>query len=90
MTKITNEQLAFARSMSARQWAVLARLADGVWFLSASERSDPELYRLVQYRLAACGSMAPPTPSRGLILPTWEATKAGTVLLKRRATGALT
>lgn len=89
MTKITSEQLAFARSMSARQWAVLARLADGVWPLSASERSDPELYRLVQYRLAACGSMAPPSASRGLILPTWEASAAGRAMLKRRAEGKL-
>jgi len=89
MTGITNELLAFARGMSARQWAVLERLGDGVWPLSASERSDPELYCLVQRGLAACACMAPPSAGRGLILPMWEATGTGLALLKRRATGVL-
>ena len=89
MTGLTDELLAFARGMSAHQWAVLGRLADGVWPLSASERSDPELYRLVQRGLAVCGSMGPSSASRGLILPMWEATETGVALLERRAKGPL-
>jgi hypothetical protein len=87
--KLTDEQLAFARSMSERQWAVLARLGDGVWCLSASERCDPELYALIRGGWAAVSYAVPPTVDRGLMLPQWEATDRGRELLNRRRAARL-
>jgi hypothetical protein len=89
MTGLSNELLIFARAMSPRQWRVLETLADGVWSLSASERSDSELYALIRRGLAVCHVAAPATADRGLILPMWEATAAGRAMLKRRAAGKL-
>ncbi len=44
MSKPTPQQREFSLSMSSRQWSVLATLATGGrFYVSAAERSDPEL-----------------------------------------------
>lgn len=83
MSRPTNEQLRFARTMSARQKATLSVLAEYPCPLSASERGDPELYALVQHRLAQCTSTHP--HDHGPFL--WFATEAGKTIARQAADG---
>ena len=55
VTRPTKDQIEFAKSMSIKQRRVLWALAiyPSGWFMSASERADPELYELFQHRPSA-------------------------------------
>jgi hypothetical protein len=79
MTTPTNKQIEFATNMNTRQWDVLRSITGVPYFLSASERADPELYALIRNGLASCHSSLPNGPS----LLNWTATEAGTTLVKR-------
>jgi hypothetical protein len=65
--------------MNTRQWNVLRSITEVPYFLSASERADPELYALILNGLASCRSSVP----NGQSLLSWIATGAGTTLVKR-------
>ena len=85
MSKLSTEQLEFARQMTKRQWSVLLGLADASFHLSASEWADLELYALVKNRLAQCFTPAPGVSA----LWGWTATDAGKFAVKLRAAGKL-
>ena len=89
MSGPSDKQLSYARAMSDRQWAVLGRLVDGKWFLSASERCDPELHALTRRGFAICDYAKPSRPGGDLVLPMWTATDVGRALIKIRASKAL-
>jgi hypothetical protein len=85
VSNVSEKQIAFARRMTARQWAVLRGLAEASFHLSVTEWADLELYALVKNDLAACFAPAP-----GLYaLWGWGATDAGRAVVKRKATGGL-
>lgn len=80
----TKKQIEFAYFMSERQWRVLQALSDFSFYLSASERADPELYALIRSGLARCHPSVP-TPN----LFSWSATPVGRTMLRRRTEGRL-
>ena len=75
--KPTTDQIAFVKTMTGRQMGTLRALAyGGPFFLSASERGDPEMYVLIQKRLARCWR-----ENCGVTqLWTWEVTPTGRAL----------
>jgi len=79
MASFTKQHGDFARRMSERQWRVLTSLTMFQFHLTASERSDPELYALIRNGFAICGAA---TFSGDL--PYWRATDVGAALIKRR------
>ncbi|MCR6735513.1 MAG: hypothetical protein NVV83_16190 [Afipia sp.] len=85
MTKLTNDQIEFARSMTIKQRTVLKALAMHPWFMSASERADPELYELIRHKFVQCNHTVP-TFVGGL--PSWGVTEQGARAAKRLAEGA--
>lgn len=84
MTKLTKEQIEFAGSMTIKQRHVLRALAiyPNGWFMSASERVDPELYELFRHRLVQCHHVC---PTGGL--PSWGVTDFGKRIAERQAKG---
>ena len=77
MTAITEDQSTFASRMTERQWRVLQTLVMFWCPLTASERSDPELYILIRRKLAICRPSA-----QGITM--WGATAAGIELLRTK------
>lgn len=87
LARLTNEQTEFARSMTRKQRAVLQALSmyPAGYFLTASERADPELYALIYpYKFAQCGQAV-----LGGGLPSWAATDHGLHVVAKQAAGAL-
>lgn len=87
MARLTNDQIQFAKSMTIKQRRVLQALAmfPSGWYMSASERSDPELYELIRpNRLVQCCSA-------GLDggLPSWGVTEQGRTVAKKLAQGTV-
>jgi hypothetical protein len=76
----------FARRMTHRQWAVMQALADFPWWLSASERADPELAVLMRRQLAAAFQVR--TTDQRTICG-WQATAAGKALTRMREQGRI-
>jgi hypothetical protein len=86
MTKLTKDQIEFAKLMTIKQRRVLWALSiyPSGWFMSASERADPELYELFKHRLVQCHHAC---ADGGL--PGWGVTKFGRRIAERQAKGAL-
>jgi hypothetical protein len=84
MTKLTKDQIEFAKSMTIKQRDVLRALSMFGWFMSASERGDNELYELIRNGLARC---YPHSRSDGLL--SWGATEAGRTIAHRIKEGVL-
>jgi hypothetical protein len=82
----TAEQLEFARQMTRRQWAVMQALADFPWWMSASDRADPDLAVLMRKQLAAAFQVK--VGDRGMMCA-WEATAAGKALTRMREQGRI-
>lgn len=85
MAKLTNEQIAFASTMTERQWAVLGSLTIP-YHLSASERADPEIWALIRNKLA----YTYPGVVGVQALYMWRATDEGEALIKQRWPNAKT
>ena len=83
MSRPTKTQIEFAKGMSERQWGVLRSLAMCPFFMSASERADPELYILFKYKLVH----SHPTTTEPSSLFQWQATEEGAALVRLRAAG---
>lgn len=84
-TKPTNAQLIFASTMTKRQWGALRGLCVGPCYLSASERGDPEIYALIENKLAQCNNGIPD----GFGLASWYATTPGKVIMRKRIEGMI-
>lgn len=86
MSKLTKDQIEFAKSMTIKQRRVLWALAiyPSGWFMSASERADPELYELFKHRLVACHHAC---ADGGL--PAWGVTNFGRRIAERQGKGIL-
>jgi hypothetical protein len=82
--KLTKEQIEFAKAMTIKQRRVLRTLANYPigWFMSVSERIDPELYELFKYRLVQCHHVS---ATGGL--PSWGVTEFGKRISERQAKG---
>lgn len=85
MTRPSNEQRDFAKSMNARQRRILRALADSPHFMSASEVSDAEVRALFKARLVRSYQTNPVTGGPWL----WGATDIGKALSKRLEAGTL-
>ena len=74
MSRITKEQLEFTNAMTIKQRRVLWALSiyPHGYFMSASERADPELYELIRHKLVQCSSAV-----LGGGLPSWGLTEVG-------------
>ena len=85
MSRLTKDQIEFAKSMTIKQRRVLRVLSTypSGWYMSASERADPELYELFKYRLVACHHAC---AEGGL--PAWGVTQFGKHIVERQAAGA--
>jgi hypothetical protein len=85
LSKLTKGQIEFAKAMTIKQrrvlWALL--IYPTGWFMSASERADPELYELFRHRLAQCHHAC-----AGGGLPSWGLTDCGRRIAERQAKGA--
>jgi len=88
MTKLTKDQIAFAKSMSIKQRAVLRQLDNFPFYLSAIERADRELDELFRNKLVQCCHYGNKEGSP-LSLPAWEVTEAGKAVVARLAKGAI-
>lgn len=86
MSRLSNTQLQFARSMTLKQRRTLRTLAMyPCWFMSVSERADPELYELIHpHRFVQCSHAVP-----GGGLPSWGVTEQGRRIADRLAAGTL-
>lgn len=86
MSKLTKDQIEFAKSMTIKQRRVLWALAiyPSGWFMSASERADLDLYELFKHRLVQCHHA-----SAGGGLPAWGVTSFGRRIAERQAKGDL-
>jgi len=84
MTRLTNDQIDFAKSMTIKQRHVLRALAMHPWFMSASERADPELYELISNRLVQCHNTVPSLTGG---LPSWGVTECGARIAERQTQG---
>jgi len=73
MPRLSKDQIAYLRTLSDKQRRVLRVLCDAPFHMSATERSDPELYDLFRHKLVR-GSAGHPLVS-GLWV--WEATDLG-------------
>lgn len=83
MTRLTGDQIEFARSMTIKQRTMLRTLAMfPSWFMSASERADPELYDLIRNKFVQCATVF------GSALPSWGVTEQGRRVAARQAQGA--
>ncbi len=80
--KVSEKQIEFARRMTDRQWTVLTWLADAPFYMSVTERADPELSALMANGLAQAFSPAPSGLMSGLW--GWAASDAGRAVLKMR------
>lgn len=85
MSKLSTEQLEFARRMTKRQWSVLLGLAGASFHLSVSEWADLELAALVTNKLAQCFTPAPGVSA----LWGWTATVAGKAAVNLHKAGKL-
>jgi hypothetical protein len=85
MSKLTKDQIEFANAMTIKQRHVLRTLAiyPNGWFMSASERADPELYELFRHRLVQCHHVC---ATGGL--PSWGVTEFGKRIAARQAKAA--
>lgn len=79
MSNPTNEQLEFARRMTIKQRHALRGLAMFPFFMSASERGDPEIYELIRMKLAQAQS----SMMGGLGPFLWSATAAGEAIARK-------
>jgi hypothetical protein len=86
MTKLTKDQIDFAKAMTIKQRRVLSALSiyPSGWFMSASERTDPELYELFKYRLVQCQHAR-----AGGGLPSWGVTEFGRRVAERQMRSAV-
>lgn len=86
VTRLTKDQIEFAKAMTIKQRRVLSALAiyPGGWFMSASERADPELYELFKHRFVQCHHPCADSGS----LPAWGITHFGKRIAERQANGA--
>ncbi|MBR1233147.1 hypothetical protein JQ597_06305 [Bradyrhizobium sp. AUGA SZCCT0177] len=84
MTKLTNDQIAFAKSMTIKQRGVLNSLSMYDCYISASEMADDELKELIRTQLARY--YARPGIEGRL---SWGATDAGRSIAQRIRAGAL-
>jgi hypothetical protein len=86
MTKLTKDQIEFAKTMTIKQRRVLGALSiyPSGWFMSASERADPELYELFRHRFVQCHHAC---AAGGL--PGWGVTNFGRRIAERQAKGSL-
>ncbi|MBS0528319.1 MAG: hypothetical protein JSS22_02860 [Proteobacteria bacterium] len=80
MSKPTKAQLAFAATMSCRQWAALNVLHPKLT-LSLSDRLDPELWALKANGLAKVATAGD--------AHAWDVTRQGEALLSMRRRGAI-
>jgi L-asparaginase II len=85
MTRLTKDQIAFAQSMTIKQRRVLRTLAMWPWYMSASERADPELYELFRNRLVRSSHHA--AGAGGFL--SWGVTEAGKRIAERMEKGSL-
>jgi hypothetical protein len=85
VSKLNPDQFAFARAMTAKQWAMLRALSIGSFYLSAAERADPECYALIRQRLAICCTLIPGISALWM----WEATPEGKLAIRKRDAGKL-
>ncbi|WP_316179670.1 MULTISPECIES: hypothetical protein [unclassified Bradyrhizobium] len=85
MSKLTKDQIEFAKAMTIKQRRVLSALSiyPSGWFMSASERADPELRELFTHRLVQCHHVC-----AGGGLPAWGVTDFGKRIAERQAKGA--
>jgi hypothetical protein len=81
MARPTTDQIEFAKSMTTKQLRVLRALAiyPSGWYMSASERADPELYELFVHRLVQCNHAC-----AGGGLPSWAVTEFGKRIAERQ------
>ena len=84
MTRLTKDQIAFAQAMTIKQRRVLRTLAMWPWYMSASERADPELYELFRNRLVRSHHAI---DAGGLL--SWGVTEAGKRIAERMEKGLL-
>lgn len=84
MTKLTTDQIEFAKSMTIKQRGVLHALSMFDCYMSASEIADEELRELVRNRLAQYHSQ----PGVGGRL-SWGVTDTGRAISHRIKKGAL-
>jgi len=85
VSRPTNVQIEFAKGMSVRQWGVLRSLAMCPFFMSASERADPEMTSLFTNKLVVSHS----TTADPFGLFQWQATEEGRAIVRRRTEGKL-
>jgi hypothetical protein len=86
--RLSKDQIAFAKSMSIKQRAVLRTLDNFPFYLSATERADREIDELFRNKLVQCCHYASPegTPRA---LPAWSVTQAGKAVVAKLASGLL-
>lgn len=82
MPRLTKSQADFAKTLSIKQRGVLNALGGSDYFMSASERADPDLYDLIRNKLARCYSHS---KSDGLF--SWGLTDVGYDVLRRIRAG---
>ncbi|QOZ47590.1 hypothetical protein XH89_31955 [Bradyrhizobium sp. CCBAU 53340] len=88
MSKLTAEQIAFAKTMSIKQRSVLRTLDNFPFYLSASERADREIDDLFRNKLVQCCHYDSPAGSPRA-LPAWGVTQAGKAVVARLEKGQL-
>jgi hypothetical protein len=81
MFKFTQQQLDYINSLSIKQRRVLRALSETPYYMSASERTDPDLYDLIRNKLARAYNGLP--VECGLWI--WGATELGTRAVKHLA-----
>lgn len=86
MTKLTTDQIEFAKTMTIKQRTVLKALAMHPWFMSASERADPELYELIRHKFVQCNHTVPVFNGG---LPSWGVTEQGARAAKQLAANVI-
>jgi hypothetical protein len=84
VTRLTTNQIEFAKTMTIKQRGVLNSLSMFDWFMSASERADAELYELIRNGLARC---YPHSQRDGLL--SWGLTDIGRTVAQRIKKGVL-
>lgn len=76
--KPSSDQIEFAKTMTPRQWRVLRRLVMSPFHFSVSEHADPELFALIEHKLAHTFTPAPDYYG----LWSWTATEQGAALCR--------
>ncbi|WP_316190541.1 hypothetical protein [Bradyrhizobium sp. SZCCHNS2096] len=87
MTKLTNQQIEFAKSMTIKQRRVLQSLSKFPFYQSASEDADPELQELFRHRLVQANRIGIDGFDCGH--PSWGATQAGKIVAAKLRSGVL-